>query len=66
MRTFYDRSMKKDIRRLFVWTIITSLLTVSLIIFYYWRISVNDMIVEMQAELSQSIHREIENFIRKK
>lgn len=63
MRSFYDRSMKKDIRRLFVWTIITSLLTVSLIIFYYWRISVNDMIVEMQAELSQSIHREIENFI---
>lgn len=63
MRSFYDRSIKKDIRRLFVWTIISSLLTVSLIIFYYWRISVNDMIVEMQSELSQSIHREIEDFI---
>lgn len=63
MKIFYDHSIKNDIRRLFILTIITCLLTVGIIIFYHWKISVDEMILEVQVALSQSIQREIENFI---
>ena len=63
MKGACDRSIRSDIRRLFVFTIMTCLLTVCAIVFYYWRISINEMIVRVQSELSKSIQTEIEAFI---
>ena len=63
MKGACDRSIRNDIRRLFILTIMTCLLTVCAIVFYYWRISLNEMIVQVQSELSKSIQTEIEAFI---
>lgn len=59
----YQRSMKNQIRYLFIILMTMMIAVVSFIAFYYWKLSIDDMVMKIQEEANDAIIHEIENFI---
>ena len=59
----YQRSMKNQIRYLFIVLMTMMVAVVSFIAFYYWKLSIDDMVMKIQEEANAAILYEIENFI---
>jgi diguanylate cyclase (GGDEF)-like protein len=60
----YKKSMKNQIWYLFILLMTTMIAIISFIAFYYWKISIDDMVMKIQEEAHASILTEIENFIQ--
>ena len=59
----YQRSMKNQIRYLFIILMMMLLTVVSCIAFYYWKLSIDDMVMKIQESYNMSILQEIKTFI---
>jgi len=59
----YQRSMKNQIRYLFIVLMTMMVAVVSFIAFYYWKLSIDDMVMKIQEEANTAILHEIETFI---
>lgn len=59
----YQRSMKNQIRYLFIILMTMMIAVVSFIAFSYWKLSIDDMVMKIQEEANVAILHEIENFI---
>jgi len=60
----YKKSMKNQIWYLFILLMTTMIAVISFIAFYYWKISIDDMVMKIQEEAHASILAEIEKFIQ--
>jgi diguanylate cyclase (GGDEF)-like protein len=60
----YKKSMKNQIWYLFILLMTTMIAVISSIAFYYWKISIDDMVMKIQEEAHANILTEIENFIQ--
>lgn len=60
----YKKSMKNQIWYLFIFLVTTMTVVISLIAFYYWKISIDDMVMKIQEETHSSILSKIEAFIQ--
>lgn len=60
----YKKSMKNQIWYLFILLMTTMIAVISFIAFYYWKISIDDMVMKIQEETHENIFNEIENFIQ--
>lgn len=60
----YKKSMKNQIWYLFILLVTTMIAVISFIAFYYWKISIDDMVMKIQEEAHVSILAEIESFIQ--
>jgi diguanylate cyclase (GGDEF)-like protein len=59
----YQPSMKNQIRYLFIILMMMLLAVVSCIAFYYWKLSIDDMVMKIQEASNVSILHEIKTFI---
>ena len=59
----YQRSMRNQIRYLFIVLMTTTISIIGFIAFYYWQASINDIVIKTQEEANDAILTEIENFI---
>lgn len=59
----YQRSMRNQIRYLFIVLMTTTILIIGFIAFYYWQASIDDIVIKTQEEANDAILTEIENFI---
>jgi diguanylate cyclase (GGDEF)-like protein len=59
----YQRSMRNQIRYLFIVLMTTTILIIGFIAFYYWQASINDIVRKTQEEANEAILTEIENFM---
>lgn len=60
----YKKSMKNQIWYLFILLMTTMIAVISFIAFYYWKISIDDMVMKIQEETHGNIFNEIEKFIQ--
>lgn len=60
----YKKSMKNQIWYLFILLVTTMITVISFIAFYYWKISIDDMVMKLQEETHDSILNKIEYFIQ--
>ncbi|WP_196593129.1 diguanylate cyclase [Pectinatus sottacetonis] len=58
-----DNSIKTQMRYLFISSLIVTICIISFIIFYYWKMSINETMLYTQAETTQSVLYGIKNFM---
>lgn len=58
-----QRSIRNQIRSLFIVLLLIAITLISSIAFYYWKISIDDMVLKVQEEANANILTKLDNFI---
>ncbi|WP_196601046.1 diguanylate cyclase [Pectinatus frisingensis] len=63
MSRLLHRSIKNQIRNLFIFSLLITMCIISVIIFYYWKISIDGAMQYAQEETAQAVLQGIKNFV---
>ena len=63
MSRLLHRSIKNQIRNLFIFSLLITMCIISVIIFYYWKISIDGTMQYAQEETAQAVLQGIKNFV---